>query len=304
MLLCSRYLMLAGGRDKMKQLFVVLFIFASCVFAKTWSSYTSIGIEPFAKDSVLYLGFGKDSIEILKNIDNYEGLYIDYHLWYSYADDIPEPFPVPQYSFYFAQTKDSKSKDSVRYFTRWADKGARDYVSMDSVISYKTVMEDFEICDIDEYTCTYAFHSKGFYSVVDSLTIKLYKIPLHDYIDTLINVVSDVSLFLYKKVGAYNAACYVFSLDNYMHVVLSCQYQDDGTLNFDKMIPIKREDILKIYEKSLNPDRNTDGIKAGRMKSTMLNKREPASFLINGIRKKNNSSNVIIKNQTPMLQLK
>ena len=284
----------------MKQWLAVLLIVVPCVFAKTWNSYTSIGIEHFAKDSVLYLGFGKDSIEILKNIDNYEGLYIDYHLWYSYADDIPEPFPVPQYSFYFAQTKDSKSKDSVRYFTRWAGKGARDYVSVDSVMSYKIVIEDFEICDIDEYACTYAFHSKGFYSVVDTLTIKLYKIPLYDYIDTLINVVSDVSLFLYKKSGAYNAACYVFSLDNYAHVVLSCQYQDDGTLNFDKMIPIKREDILKVYASSINPDK----IKTRRMKPTLLNKKESDSFLINGIRKKNNSSNVIIKNQTPMLQLR
>ena len=35
-----------------------LFI-VSCVFAKTWNCYTSIGIEPFAKDSVLYLSFGK-----------------------------------------------------------------------------------------------------------------------------------------------------------------------------------------------------------------------------------------------------
>ena len=284
----------------MKRICFFILIVVPCVFAKTWSSYTSIGIEPFSKDSVLYLGFGKDSIEILKNIDNYEGLYIDYHLWYSYADDIPEPFPVPQYSFYFAQTKDSKSKDSVRYFTRWADKRARDYVSVDSVMSYKIIIEDFEICDIDEYACTYAFHSKGFYSVVDTLTIKLYKIPLYDYIDTLINVVSDVSLFLYKKSGAYNAACYVFSLDNYAHVVLSCQYQDDGTLNFDKMIPIKREDILKVYASSINPDK----IKTRRMKPTLLNKKESDSFLINGIRKKNNSSNVIIKNQTPMLQLR
>jgi hypothetical protein len=31
------------------------------------------------------------------------------------------------------------------------------YVSMDSVMSYQINMDDFEICDIDEYTCSYAF---------------------------------------------------------------------------------------------------------------------------------------------------
>jgi hypothetical protein len=54
-----------------------LLIVVLCVFAKAWNSYTSIGIEPFTKDSVLYLSFGKDSIEIMNNLDHYEGLYMD-----------------------------------------------------------------------------------------------------------------------------------------------------------------------------------------------------------------------------------
>lgn len=142
--------------------------------------------------------------------------------------------------------------------------------------------------------------NKKNYSIIDTLTIKLYKIPLYGYIDTLINIKAEVFAFLYKKAGSYNAACYTFSVDNYQHISLSCQYQDDGTLNFDKMVPIKREDILKVYASSINPDK----IRTSRMKPTLSNKKEPDSYLINGIRKKNNSSNVIIKNQTPVLQLR
>lgn len=286
----------------MKQLFVAFLIIVSSAFARTWSSYTSIGIEPFAKDSVLYLGFGKDSIEILKNIDNYEGLYIDYHIWYFY-DSGPEPIPESQYSFSFTKTTNYVQKDSIWIFLRWTNKenfSGVEVVSIDSVKNYQIDLNDFEVCDVGENPCSIAFIPNGFASKVDTLTIKRFSVPSYDYKASLIDVVAEISSFIYKKGNLYNAMCYTFSFDFYEHVVLSCQYQDDGTLNFDKMIPIKREDILKVYASSINPNK----IKTRRMKPTLLNKKESDTFLINGIRKKNNSSNVIIKNQTPVLQLR
>ena len=298
----------------MKLLLAVLLIVVPCVFAKTWSSYTSLELMDsvptimvqndtiIMSAPVIYLGFGNDSIEIMKIEDKVECGYFKYRIAYRLGDDLESS--ITDYIFEYYKPSNVVEKDSVLFFTRWTTPGPKDYVSVDSLMSYQININDFEYRDFKENEAFFYFNHNHFDCIVDTLTIKLYKIPLHDYVDTLINVVSDVSLFLYKKAGAYDAACYVFSLDNYAHISLSCQYQDDGTLNFDEMIPIKREDILKVYEKSLNPDRNSNKIKAGRMKSKTLNKSASTSFLINGVRRKSNSSKVIIKNQTPMLQLR
>ncbi len=52
---CSHYLIWAEGKNNMKKVCFFLLYVVSCVFAKTWSRYTSIGIEPFAKDSIWIL---------------------------------------------------------------------------------------------------------------------------------------------------------------------------------------------------------------------------------------------------------
>ncbi len=54
------------------------------------------------------------------------------------------------------------------------------------------------------------------------------------------------------------------------------------TLIFDKIVPIKRVDILKVYASSINPDK----IKINQMKPTLLNKKELDSYLINENRRK------------------
>lgn len=103
--------------------------------------------------------------------------------------------------------------------------------------------------------------------------------------------------FIYKKYSdrfEYNALCNMLTGDKSYSI--QCEFQDDGTLNFDKLPDFRAvpENFCEMYYQKVLSVRKP-------LKNFFANQ---PSYKINGTPASQGSSNIIIKNNQPTLQLK
>ena len=109
--------------------------------------------------------------------------------------------------------------------------------------------------------------------------------------------------FIYKKYSEkfeYNALCNMITLklDRDESFEIQCEFQDDGTLNFDKIPDVKTIPENFCSTQSISPAFHTDRLK---QKNNVAN--QPL-YKANGTPTCKGSSNIIIQNKQPILQLK
>ena len=129
-------------------------------------------------------------------------------------------------------------------------------------------------------------------NVIDTIEIKRFKLLT----DSKWNgaAIPAYFSFLYKR-GEYNAFCYVKPSEDDCIVMVSCEYQDDGTFIFDK--------VPQIHYDSLKCKDFMNLIKMERAPKQGKNRFCP--YKVNGIPASKNSSNIVIQNKKqPKLKLK
>ena len=98
--------------------------------------------------------------------------------------------------------------------------------------------------------------------------------------------------FLYKKDSSYYALCQIGTLLDDCQFYLSCQFQDDGTTNFEK-VPDAEDIEFRGCPVSLP--------QSSRRTSARL--QESVPYLVNGTRSRGGASSVIIRNGQPEVKL-
>lgn len=118
---------------------------------------------------------------------------------------------------------------------------------------------------------------------------------LSDWMDERAENVSwRISLFMvYKKDSSYYALCLLGDFPSTCDFYLSCQFQDDGTTNFESIPNV---------EKIIFPAGCLVSIKPNQRSS--INLPESIPYQINGSRSRDNASSIVIQNGQPKLKLK
>ena len=249
-------------RKKMNKILLIIllaFIFSQ---ARFWDSYTSMDCETSYT-------FSQDSLVQIKSAQNNQNALLSIKCIESGYDDI---IPIT---------------DSVGNIINWEEKHI-------SVIGYSVHFYN-ELKQAED--SLWARHLNFFNTeeTFDTTDAKNYILFNNDSIsfDSIYNKELHSSgnfLILYKGKN-YNAFCHIMSGLCTGKYSISCQYQDEGSLNFD---PISQIPSDCDYLDKITPARH------GKIKTS----RKHSAYKANGTSAPETSSNVIIKNKQPTLQLK
>ena len=283
----------------MKKLFVaLLFVLCAAAFSKTWEAETRLCYEVtggFWFPDHNWTDKGEPWIkplmygETIWDYDEY-GISFNYHdPGYCFACEWVDPFNMRYRPRLATAENELLMEDSVYFFSsceldaRYHRPINRKDLSIEnlSIDDFKLVT-DFEIDSEFSSSIGTGFSLEGFYCIC------------HGGID------QDGLYFIYKKYSdkfEYNALChFVFAYGIYGFGI-QCEFQDDGSLNFDKLP----------YAYGISDDYCV-ALESLKLKSNLLAKKKSRSnavlYKINGTPATNNSSNIVIQNKQPVLQLK
>ena len=239
----------------MKNVLLLLVFFLTYGQTKTWNSYTYLECDK-------RYAFGLDSLIFADSAHAGPGL----EFYLTCENSLWNDFPV---------------YDSLGRIVDW------EY----SKYTFKDYMVFFEYIWEPNYDSLWI---NSFYenNVIDSTEIKQFKFVMDSKSNRAV-VPADFS-FLYKR-KEYNAFCYVMPSKDDCVVMVSCEYQDDGTFIFDK-VPQIHYDASKCR----------DNLNLINMISLSKQERKTSDlYKVNGTSATKGSSNIIIQNKKqPKLQLK
>ena len=285
-------------RIKMKKFFVaLLFVLSTVAFSKTWEAetrfcdevtsgfwfpnhnWTDKG-EPWIKP----LMFG----EFLNEYEDYGISFNYYYSYYCFACDYVNPFNIRYLPPSSTAENEILMEDSVYFFSG---------CELDSY-GHPVNEKDFSIgnLSIDDFKLVTEFEIDPEFPGFDEpsgFSLESFYVFCPQWREMGI-------YFIYKKYSdkfEYNALChYVFAYGLYGYGI-QCEFQDDGSLNFDK-----QPDATGIS------DDYCAALESLKLKSNLLAKKKSRSnavlYKINGTPATKNSSNIVIQNKQPVLQLK
>ena len=99
--------------------------------------------------------------------------------------------------------------------------------------------------------------------------------------------------FLYKKDSSYYALCLLGYYPRYCDYYLSCQFQDDGTTNFEKIPDVEGIEFHGCATSLPKSSRRTSSARL----------QESVPYLVNGTRSRGGASSVVIQNGQPKVKL-
>lgn len=191
----------------MKKVIVVVLL-AVYGFAKTWDSYAIVNEGIFC--------FGSDSLNIVMSVEDcngvvFEAVQKEMDVDYGIAENVESGFS--RVMKYGVQIFDNKQIDSMFFFENY--KGPLDECVKNAEIVFVELNDTARLLE----------------RLVDSLRTP----PSWQG-----NAYGKKDYFIYKKDSLYSALCLYGQVScNY---VLSCQYQDDGSLNFSGIPKFKEDD--------------------------------------------------------------
>lgn len=266
----------------MKQVFLLLMILITLPRTETWEDTKSFLFYPASQGGGNgYTVFG-DSLLLGTSFESpgisHEEIKQRMH-FYAIDDGIDSMGVYKRYFGIFINNKAMYTSDSIWISKYWMD---------DSLLEVPVVMDknvdinDFRLLPFD------ALHTEyDLYSLLDERL----EDSFGNYQRWEWESLKSFAL-LYKKDSSYYAFC-LLGYRGSCYYDLSCQFQDDGTTNFEK-IP----DLENIE----NAGCPTSIIPTPRRNVFTLPDSTP--YLINGTRSKCNSSNVLIQDGQPKLKLK
>jgi len=276
-----------------RKILLIFFLLASITFAETWNSFSII--EPgheyaFDTDSLKKVDVGSTNFEfvIKQNCQCHEVISIDNSFFYI------DSFVFFDENVFFTHA------DSIWIWNTF------DYECRTDIIE-KLVKNG--IASIEYFkNFTHDSSSSGFYN----MTLPVEGIPIYVNEYTTENSFDDVevSAFIYQKDSSYKALCWFFLNNAKMEEkdsacpssAVYCLYQNDGTLDFHNSLKMENTE-WKQEHKILQCTSSTESIFFEKNEKLFYRENEPG-FRLNGSSATQKSSNIIIKNKQPTLQLK
>jgi hypothetical protein len=230
----------------------------ACVWAKTWED---------AKFFYYYAWFENDTLDnYFPTEETMRGLY-----FVGEYGSIDSMGWNKEYRYIFLENEAIYTGDSIWISKYWMD----DSLLEEPVVMDRNVnMDDFRLLTFDSLHTEY---------------------NLSDWMDERAENVSwRSSLFMvYKKDSSYYALCLLGDFPSACDFYLSCQFQDDGTTNFEKIPNVENikfeqcpASFIKLNHRSF------------------INLPESIPYQVNGSRSRDNASSIVIQNRQPKLKLK
>ena len=243
----------------MKKVVLLLIALSIAPWARTWKDAgTSYSYARFDGDSLDYFW---PTEEIMRNpyfVAEYE-----------HIDSMGVPL---EYRFLGVRNDSNDAGDSIWISKYWMDDSLRE---SSVVMNAKVNPDDFRLLTFDSLHTEYDLW------------------PLLDERVKHVSWPERKSLFfLYKKDSSYYALCQIGTLLEDCQFYLSCQFQDDGTTNFEK-VPDAEDIEFRGCPVSLPQS----------SRRTPARLQESVPYLVNGTRSRGGASSVIIRNGQPEVKL-
>jgi len=243
----------------MQKIVLLLIALTIAPWAKTWED-----AEPF----YYYAWFEDDSLDTFWPAEEIQGIYF----YGEYGSNYDSMGVYRESSEIYVRNDSSDAGDSVWISKYWMDDSLRE----------SPVVMDADVDRDDFRPLTF-----------DSLHTEHDLWPLLD--ERAENISERKSLFLlYRKDTSYYALCLLGKISWDCQFYMSCQFQDDGTTNFDKIPNV--EDIafhgcfISLPKASRRPP--NVGLQDG------------VPYRVNGTRSRGGASSVVIRNGLPKLELR
>ena len=243
----------------MKKFVLLLIALAVAPWARTWEDAEILNY---------YTQFEDDSLDTFWSVEKTQGIYL-----YLYSEGNDDSMGVyREYRSLNVRNNSNDADDSIWVSKYWMDDSLRESpVVMDADVD----PGDFRLLTFDSLHTEY-----DLWPLLDERAVN----PLQRGRKSL--------FFLYKKDSSYYALCQIGGPVDCLYY-LSCQFQDDGTTNFEKIPDIEG---VPIYGCSTSLPQSS-------RRTPTVGLREGVPYLINGSRSRGGASSVIIRNGQPEVKL-
>ena len=244
----------------MKKFVLLLIALTIAPWARTWED---------AKILNYYTQFEDDSLDTFWFVEKTQGIYL-----YIYGEGNDDSMGVyREYRSLNVRNNSNDADDSIWVSKYWMDDSLRESpVVMDADVD----PDDFRLLTFDslhtEYDLWPLLDERAENTSLTSLRRSLF--------------------LLYRKDSSYYALCLLGYSPMNCDYYLSCQFQDDGTTNFEKIPDVEGIEFHGCA---------TSLPKSSRRTSARL--QESVPYLVNGTRSRGGTSSVIIRNGQPELKL-
>lgn len=249
----------------MKKFLLLLILMMACSWAKTWEDAEIFDSHAWFGDSSLNMLQEEGTLEEMKR-----GIY-----FIERTEDIDSMGWHRGYRYIFLENEAVYTGDSLWISKYWMD----DSLLEEPVVMDRNVnMDDFRLLTFDSLHTEY---------------------NLSNWMDERAENASwRISLFMvYKKDSSYYALCLLGDDPMGCESYLSCQFQDDGTTNFESIPNVEKiifpAGCLVSIKPSIKPNHRS-----------YINLPESIPYQIDGSRSKDNASSIVIQNRQPKLKLK
>ncbi|MCF0216111.1 MAG: hypothetical protein HUK21_06520 [Fibrobacteraceae bacterium] len=258
----------------MNKIFLLIFLAAAFLWSKSWDNFVVL-------ENGKHYFFGNDSIEIAKENISQHNLYFYAYSQCHEVDDFPENnfFSIARHLAIIKKTP-NVIDDSI-----WLPSPTENTNEVENFITKGSFSKDFfSFFDISKGTFFEFPNSNLDFSFLES-SDSLFKYILVDF-------------FVYKKESKYKALCYILSTPQ--SSALYCRYQNDGSWNFEGGPIIQNSEW--IWNAQYVDCSQTSNVKIKHPR--FFTKKSNFLFKADGTSASEGSSNIIIKNNQPTLQLK
>ena len=250
----------------MKKFVLLLIALTIAPWARTWED---------AKILDYYTQFEDDSLDTFGLVEKTQGIYL-----YIYGEGNDDSMGVyREYRSLNVRNNSNDADDSIWVSKYWMDDSLRE---SPVVIDADVDPGDFRLLTFDSLHTEY-----DLWPLLDERAEKV------SDTDRLLSMRKSLFL-LYRKDSSYYALCLLGYYPSRCEYYLSCQFQDDGTTNFEKIPDIEG---VPIYGCSTSLPQSS-------RRTPTVGLREGVPYLINGSRSRGGASSVIIRNGQPKLELR